>query len=101
MPSGPRVNASISPIDAVAALGGTSGLRVYLDDAGAADLVATVLEDASNAARGSAKGPVMLCLADPALPWEVEVDLGREFAINPQIRSAVNSLQGVMTVEDL
>ena len=63
--------------------------------------VASVLEQAAAAARGAARGPVYLCLLDPALPGEVEMDLGQEFAINPQIKGAIKSLDGVMDVEEL
>jgi DNA polymerase-3 subunit alpha len=92
---------SIAPIDAAIALAGATGLRVFLDDAGAVGTVATVLEDASRAARGAPKGPVMFTLMDPALPGEVEVDLRAEFAINPQIKGALRSLDGVVMVEEL
>ena len=38
---------------------------------------------------------------DPGLPGEVEVDLGRDFAVNPQVKGAIKSLQGVLEVEDI
>jgi DNA polymerase-3 subunit alpha len=92
---------SVAPIDAAIALAGATGLRVFVDDAGAVGLVATVLEEASRAARSAPKGPVMFTLMDPALPGEVEVDLRVEFAINPQIKGALRSLDGVVMVEEL
>lgn len=91
----------VAPVDAAVAQAGTSGLRVFIEDAGAVATVATVLDDAANAARGAAKGPVQLCLMAPGLPGEVEMDLGTEFAINPQIKGAIKSLDGVLMVEEL
>ena len=34
------------------------------------------------------------------LPGEVELDLGEEFPVNPQIKGAIRSLGGVIEVED-
>ena len=36
-----------------------------------------------------------------ALPGEVEIDLGTDFPVNPQIKGALRSLSGVMEVEEL
>lgn len=92
---------SVAPIDTVVAQAGVAGLRVHVRDAGAVDVVGRVLEDALRLSRGAAKGPVVLCLTGPGLPGEVEVDLGRDFAISPQIRGALASLDGVDLVEEL
>ncbi|WP_333682689.1 DNA polymerase III subunit alpha [Pontibaca methylaminivorans] len=92
---------SVAPIDAVTASVGTSGLRVYVERPGVVETLANVLEQAAEVARGAARGPVHLCLLDAGLPGEVEIDLGAEFAISPQIRGALKSLDGVMAVEDL
>ena len=91
----------VAPIDIAVAQAGTAGLRVFVDDAGAVGTVATVLEEAQKAARNASKGPVQLCLMAPGLPGEVEMDLGQEFAINPEIKGALKSLEGVLTVEEL
>ncbi len=92
---------SVAPIDAAVAQAGTSGLLVFVDDAQAITTVAKVLAEAAKSARGAARGPVQLCLMDAGLPGEVDMDLGQDFAINPQIKGALRSLAGVMTVEDL
>ncbi len=44
---------------------------------------------------------MQFCLMDPSLPGEVEVDLGREFPVTPQIKGAIRSLDGVMEVEEI
>jgi len=80
---------------------GSAGLRVFIEDTNAVTTVATVLEEAQKAARSAARGPVQLCLMDPDLPGEVDVDLGQDYAINPQIKGAIKSLSGVLTVEEL
>jgi DNA polymerase III subunit alpha len=92
---------SVVPIDAAVAQAGSAGLLVFIDDAGAIETVATVLEEATAAAKGAGRGPVQLCLMDADLPGEVDMDLGREYAINPQIKGAIKSLEGVMSVEEL
>jgi DNA polymerase-3 subunit alpha len=40
-------------------------------------------------------------LMDSSLPGEVEIDLGQDFPVTPQIKGAIKSLMGVMEVEDL
>ncbi|RFP91139.1 DNA polymerase III subunit alpha [Rhodobacteraceae bacterium 63075] len=92
---------SVAPIDGVVADAGASGLKVFVEDEAAVRAVAEVLADAAKAARGAGKGPLQFCLMDPALPGEVEVDAGREFPINPQIKGAIKSLEGVIEVEDI
>ena len=57
----------------------------------------------SNAARDgvqAGKGPVYFCLMGNDLPGEVELDLGQDFPVNPQIKGALRSLGGVIEVED-
>ena len=55
--------------------------------------------------RGEAKmkgrGPVSLCLLSPDLPGEVDVLLGEDFPVNPQIKGALKSLDGVLMVEEV
>ncbi|WP_300036120.1 DNA polymerase III subunit alpha [uncultured Roseobacter sp.] len=92
---------SVAPIDTVTADAGGMGLRVFVDEASAVSAVASVLEGAANAVRGAGRGPVQLCLMHPDLPGEVEVDLGQDFAVNPQIKGAIKSLSGVLEVEDI
>ncbi|MDW3224903.1 MAG: DNA polymerase III subunit alpha [Paracoccaceae bacterium] len=92
---------SVSPIDAVTADAGGMGLRVFVDAPEAISAVASVLEGAANAVKSIGRGPVEFCLMDPTLPGEVEVELGQEFVVNPQIKGAIKSLSGVLEVEDL
>ncbi|SEG14426.1 DNA polymerase III subunit alpha [Jhaorihella thermophila] len=92
---------SVAPIDSVVSRGAAVGLRVFINDASAVDIVGSVLDDAAKAARNAARGPVVLCLTDLGLPGEVEMDLGAEFAINPQIKGAIKSLDGVVEVEEI
>jgi DNA polymerase-3 subunit alpha len=37
---------------------------------------------------------------DPGLPGEVELDLGGEFPVTPQIKGALRSLPGVLEVQE-
>lgn len=92
---------SIGPIDIAVADAGTAGMRIYVEAASAMQQVANILEGAAEAARKAPRGPIQLCLLDPALPGEVEIDLGRNFPVNPQIKGAIKSLDGVMDVEEI
>jgi len=91
---------SVAPIDVVAADAGSMGLRIFVDEEAAISSVATVLERAAGETGIRGRGPVHLCLSAPGLPGEVEISLGQDYPVNPQIRSAIKSLGGVMTVEE-
>ncbi|MGH1466880.1 MAG: DNA polymerase III subunit alpha [Cognatishimia sp.] len=91
---------SIGPIDTVVADAGSSGLRIYLENAEAVATVANVLDGARQAVKKGPRGPVVFSLMDPELPGEVEMDVGVQFPVNPQIKGAIKSLPGVMAVED-
>ena len=92
---------SAQPMDHIVSQLGSVGLRVYLQEVEAISLVATVLEDATKATRTGAKGPVSLCLINQTLPGEVDMELGQNYLVSPQIKGALKSLPGVLMVEDL
>ncbi len=92
---------SVGPVDSVVAEAGATGLRVFVEHPQVLPTVATVLADATSAAKGASKGSIQLCLMDPGLPGEVEMDLGQTFPITPQIKGAIKSLEGVMSVEEI
>ncbi|UWR01892.1 DNA polymerase III subunit alpha [Ruegeria conchae] len=92
---------SVGPVDVVVAEAGATGLRVFVEDSKVLPSMAKVLEDADSNAKRAAKGPVYVCLLDPGLPGEVELDLGRNYAINPQIKGALKSLEGISEIEEV
>ncbi len=92
---------SVGPIDATVADAGSSCLRVYINDVAAIGTVASVLENAKQAARNAGRGEVFMYLQDPTLPGDVELDLGQPFPVNPQIKGALKSLDGVLDVEEI
>jgi len=91
---------SVAPIDGVVADAGAMGLRIFVETPSAIATVASVLERAQEAARNASRGPVRFCLLDQGLPGEVEMDAGREFAVNPQIKGALKHLDGVWDVQE-
>ena len=91
---------SVAPIEMAVADVGGMGLRIFIETPSAIAAVSEVLSGARNAAKSAGKGPVHLCLMDPALPGEVEVDLGSEFPVSPKIKGAIRSLGGVLEVEE-
>ncbi len=92
---------SVAPIDLGVADVAGMGLRVFVEQAGALPMVASVLEGAKEAAAKAAKGPIVVCLLDDSLPGEVEMDLGQDFPVSPQIKGAIKSLSGVLDVEEI
>jgi DNA polymerase-3 subunit alpha len=92
---------SVTPIDAAVADVGGMGLRIFVDGITAVSSVASVLEGAARVSKTPAKGPIQLCLMDPGLPGEVDIDLGQDFPVTPQIKGAIKSLVGVLDVEEI
>ena len=88
---------AIQPVDTVVADAGAMELRIFVDRVEAVGAVAAVLDRAEARTRG----PVSLCLVDADLPGEVELATGRQFPLNPQIKSAIKSLNGVIDVEEV
>ncbi len=88
-------------IDTAVADAGGMGLRIFIETPAAIAAVSEVLAGARKAASVAGKGPVHLTLMDPALPGEVEVDLGAQFPVTPQIKGAIRSLGGVLEVEEI
>ncbi|MEL6516879.1 MAG: DNA polymerase III subunit alpha [Pseudomonadota bacterium] len=87
--------------DQTVARGGQTSLRVFIDDSAAVTSVATLLERAKGESGMAGRGPIQLCLMAPDLPGEVDVALGDDFPVTPQIKGALKSLPGVMTVEEV
>ena len=92
---------SVSPIDTAVTDISSQGLRVFLDGPEAIPSVASILENAMRDKVKGGRGPIYFCLMNDELPGEVEVDLGQDFPVNPQIRGALRSLGGVIEVEEV
>ncbi len=90
---------AVQPVDMAAENAAAAGLKIFLNDPGAAASVATRLADAAqNSGRGG--GAVSLVLMAPDLPGEIEIDLPETYPITPQIKSAIKHVAGVAHVED-
>ncbi|MEM8630957.1 MAG: DNA polymerase III subunit alpha [Pseudomonadota bacterium] len=89
------------PID-TAIEGGGAGLRVFIEDVVAIDPVWSVLSRAA-ADNGNTRilGPVTLCAMAGDDLGEVDLALPGDFPVTPQVKGALKSLPGVMTVEDV
>ncbi|MGR3756810.1 MAG: DNA polymerase III subunit alpha [Tranquillimonas sp.] len=93
---------SVAAVDTAVAGAAGAGLRVFLQAETAVAAVAALFDRAlGDRAAARSRGPVHLCLLHPDLPGEVELELGAEYPVSPQIKGALKSLDGVMTVEDL
>ena len=92
---------SVTPIDSAVAQAGATGLKVFVEEVSAVPSVANVFAGLAERAQKAAKGPIRFCLMDPALPGEVEIELGESFPVSPEVKSALKSLPGVLMVEEL
>ncbi|WP_306047251.1 DNA polymerase III subunit alpha [Nioella sp. MMSF_3534] len=92
---------TVQPVDGVVADAGGSGLRIFIEEDVAIPAVAGLLDRARGEAKLKGRGPVSLCLLSPELPGEVDVLLGEDFPVNPQIKGALKSLEGVLMVEEV
>ena len=92
---------SISPLDVGISNVDAEGMRIFVNDEKVISSVASVLDQSKDQVKLGAKGPIYLRLINSTLPGEVEIDLGENFPINPQIRGAIKSLSGVVEIEEI
>ncbi|MEM9854471.1 MAG: OB-fold nucleic acid binding domain-containing protein, partial [Pseudomonadota bacterium] len=92
---------AVRPLDAAVAQAGAAGFKIFLEDGEAVPSVASVFEGLKADAGRGAKGAIRFCLLDPGLPGEVELELEGKFPVSPQVKSALKSLPGVLSVEEL
>ncbi|WP_416916527.1 MAG: DNA polymerase III subunit alpha [Roseicyclus sp.] len=90
----------VEPIDRAVASEAT-GLRVFVEGETGIASVRSLLTRMADEAAKSARGPIHLCLLHPDLPGEVEMLLGDAFPVSPQIKGALRSMEGVVTVEEV
>jgi DNA polymerase-3 subunit alpha len=88
----------IQPIDAVVADAGAAGLRVHVADPSAIGAVAKLL---GRYGTGRTRGPLWFCVTDPERGQEYDIDTGQLYAITPEVKGAVKSLDGVVLVEEM
>ncbi|WP_368185075.1 DNA polymerase III subunit alpha [Aestuariibius sp. HNIBRBA575] len=92
---------SVSPIDNAVAEAGSSALKIFVEEEAVLEPIAEILTNATRDQVRGGRGPITLCLMHSDLPGEVELDLGREFPVNPQIKGALRSLAGVLDVQEV
>jgi len=92
---------SVAPIDAAVARAGPVGLRIFIDQEAAVAPVASLLARSKKESSMVGRGPVYLCLLHPELPGEVDMSLGVDFPVTPQVKGALKSLDGVSAVEEI
>jgi len=87
---------NIVPVDSAIAGAAAKGLKVYVNQPEAVPIMARILE---NDVKGM-RGPINLILSAPDLPGDVEITLPGKFPVNPQMKSALKSVEGVVEVEE-
>ena len=87
---------SIVPVDNAISGVAAHGLKVFLNQPDAVPSLARIL---GNDIKG-ARGPVNLILSHPDLPGDVEITLPGKFPVNPQMKSALKSVEGIVEVQE-
>ncbi len=82
-------------------VGGGGGFRLFIDNGAALPTVQSILKRTTEAGQVRMKGPIHVTLLDPALPGEVDMEIGQRLPVSPQVRGALKAVQGVVDVEDL
>jgi DNA polymerase-3 subunit alpha len=80
------------------------GFRVFVNDCAAPASVAQLLARIAGDGTPSPRGPVYICAMAPDFPQdaaEVEALVGEGLPVSPQIKGALKSLPGVVTVEEV
>jgi DNA polymerase-3 subunit alpha len=80
------------------------GFRVFVNDCAAPASVAQLLARVASDGTPSPRGPVYICAMAPDFPRgaaEVEALVGEGLPVSPQIKGALKSLPGVVTVEEV
>ena len=92
---------SAATMDTIISDAGSSGLKILVEDAAVIQSVANILEGARQSARNAGRGPVSFCLMHPDLPGEVDIEVGEDYPVSPQIKGAIKALGGVLDVEEV
>jgi DNA polymerase-3 subunit alpha len=88
-------------MEGVVADAGGAGLRIHIDSDQAVASVAALLKRIAEEAKIRSRGPIRFCIADRETGEEVEVDAGRDYPVNPQIKGAIKAMAGVVMVEEI
>ena len=99
---------SVAQVDSGMSQAGSTELRVFIDDVAAANSVKSLLhryrDDPSVRGRGAVTLSTIgldLSVDGASQMCDVDIALAGEWPMNPQIKSALRSVQGVVTVEDM
>ena len=92
---------AVQPVETVAEDAAMIGMEVHVSDPEALGSIRSRLEHVSTQSRRRrGEGPVKLIVPLLDLDQEVEIDLPGQYAISPEIRSAIKSVQGVQLVRE-
>ncbi|TQS71673.1 DNA polymerase III subunit alpha [Rhodobacteraceae bacterium] len=92
---------SATPVDAIVADAGSTGLMIHVDMPEAVPSVAELLSRVEHDGKIRSRGPINFTVFDAVRNCRYELTTGREFPVNPQIKGAIRSLRGVSMVEEI
>ncbi|MEM6466466.1 MAG: DNA polymerase III subunit alpha, partial [Pseudomonadota bacterium] len=91
---------AVQPIDPGTAMEQGAGLKVYVDGEQGIASVRSLLDRLQNDDYAKSRGPLSLCVMASDLPWEVDVLLGDALPVSPEVKGALKSMEGVLSVEE-
>jgi DNA polymerase-3 subunit alpha len=91
---------SVQPINSVKLDVGVGGLKIFVESEIAIPAISSVFKRTEDTQNSRNRGPVSICLMSSSLPGEVELDIGDGYLLNPQVKSALIALSGVVSVEE-
>ncbi|WP_406720288.1 DNA polymerase III subunit alpha [Thioclava litoralis] len=95
------VAGSASPVDAMVADAGGTGLMIHVETPEAVPSIASLLGRLEEEGKVRSRGPISFTVFDAEKNCRYELATGRDFPVNPQIKGAIRSLRGVSMVEEI
>ncbi|OCX66641.1 DNA polymerase III subunit alpha [Thioclava sp. SK-1] len=92
---------AVQPMDQVVADAGSAGLLIHIDTADAIPSVASLLQRLEDEGNIRSRGPISFLVFDAEKNCRYQLSTEREFPVNPQIKGALRSLDGVSAVTEI
>ncbi len=92
---------SIAPADIAVADVGARGLKIYIEQASILPAIASVLDQAADQVKSGPKGLIVFALLIQHYLVRLRWMWDAIIPVNPQIKGAIKSLNGVLEVEEV
>lgn len=92
---------AVMPMESAVADAGGAGLQIFIQEAEAVTAIQEILDRAIKDKVSGGLGPITFTVQTGTDLGEVDVELDRQYPVNPQIRGALRSLNGVQEVIEI